>query len=285
MKTSIVVCCYNNLELTQATVESVLKHTTGSWELILVDNHSLDERTHQYIINLKHPNVKYIDAGENLGVNNGYNLGFDNADGDFLVKLDDDTVILNDGWTEHLENTYWVVNKEVGKCSMVATDCNVKHKHEGKEYIINATKFESVTEGTLGFSCVMFPADIYKQFGHFMSAKRGENSLYGGEESWYANLSREKGYVFGYDLGTSVFHQNNEMRDLDFVCWKGFYGVHFGTDKPLDEFKKDRRLLLKAWRKYKDGHPNNNWIQVTAEERINQLENEIYENNGNNSDL
>lgn len=98
-KISVVVLTYNNLDLTRLCIESVLERTDYSQlELIVVDNRSTDD-TPEYLkaLRSKHPEVKIILNKSNLGFAAGNNMGLQVATGDYLVMLNNDTVVTH-GW-------------------------------------------------------------------------------------------------------------------------------------------------------------------------------------------
>lgn len=94
--TSIVILTRNELEYTQKCVESILKHTPEPIELIFVDNGSHDD-TLEYLHSLQLDNAVIIDNHDNLGFGAGCNVGMSVARGDFVLLLNNDTVV-TDGW-------------------------------------------------------------------------------------------------------------------------------------------------------------------------------------------
>lgn len=119
---SIIVLTYNNLDITRQCLESILAKTTvdenfqqnssinlpagdhrpPAYELILVDNASSDE-TPQYLKEFAaaHANVKLILNDINQGFARGNNQGAALAEGEYLVFLNNDTVVTN-GWLSGL---------------------------------------------------------------------------------------------------------------------------------------------------------------------------------------
>ncbi len=263
MKTSVVVVAYNNFELCSETIESVLSKTHGDYELIIVDNHSLDHRTREYIKDLAdhRENVILADPGENIGCHRGFNFGFKIARGDYLVKLDDDTVLRTDGWNDVLIETFEAWNSAAkNKIAFIAPDSNVKHGSEQRSFSIKTTNedgeeekynFNAVVGGTLGFSCVMIPLSTYQEFGPLESRfwqdeEIKKDSLYGGEELYYCQLASKNGYVYGYAMDANVHHLDNEFRDPLYVAWKWALGYRGWTTDDLEKFREDNGTILKV---------------------------------------
>ena len=100
---SIIILTYNNLDYTRQCVESILDHTHEvAYELILVDNASSDD-TPEYLRELAetYENVQILLNQENEGFARGNNLGAGMAQGEYLVFLNNDTLVTR-GWLSGL---------------------------------------------------------------------------------------------------------------------------------------------------------------------------------------
>lgn len=101
---SIVIVCYKGWERLIKCLSS-LNSFTGkniSTEVIVVDNRSDDERI--FSIERQFPNFKFIHNPINGGFSNGCNLGSKNAEGEFILFLNPDTVA-SEASIEELVNT------------------------------------------------------------------------------------------------------------------------------------------------------------------------------------
>lgn len=100
---SIIIVTYNNLKCTQRCIESIFEKTAYfSYEIIIVDNNSTDN-TRRYLLKLhdKHNNIKIILNKENLGFAKANNIGISEASGEYLIILNNDTVVTQ-GWLSGL---------------------------------------------------------------------------------------------------------------------------------------------------------------------------------------
>ena len=100
---SIVIVTFNNLSFTRQCLESVFTRTLHpNFEVIVVDNASSDG-TRDYLEELRdeHPNLRLIFNDENFGFARANNQGLAAASGDYLVLLNNDTVVPR-GWTNGL---------------------------------------------------------------------------------------------------------------------------------------------------------------------------------------
>lgn len=89
---SIVILTCNQCALTERCLVSLSDFLQDEKaEIILVDNHSTDKT--EEMIRDKFPEVKYLRLDKNMGVAAGRNAGLAMAKGDFLMILDNDTVV------------------------------------------------------------------------------------------------------------------------------------------------------------------------------------------------
>ena len=104
---SVIVLCYNNLELTKACLASVERHS--HWprlELVVVDNASSDG-TPEYLRQFaqSRPWVKLVLNEKNLGFAAGNNVGLAAATGEILIMLNNDTEV-TPGWIHGLRRHF-----------------------------------------------------------------------------------------------------------------------------------------------------------------------------------
>lgn len=119
-KISIIIVTYNNLELNQGCINSVLENTAyPNYELIIVDNASSDG-TIGYLKELekrKDPRIKVILNDDNLGFAGGNNKAIGISDGEYIVLLNNDTIVTR-GWLSKWLK-YFVNEKGIGMIGAV----------------------------------------------------------------------------------------------------------------------------------------------------------------------
>jgi GT2 family glycosyltransferase/Flp pilus assembly protein TadD len=99
---SVIILCCNEVEATRRCLESVRRHTRQPYELILIDNGSTDATPQSLAATESWPEplrVLTIRNEQNRGYPAGVNQGLAAARGQFLVLLNNDTVV-TPGWLE-----------------------------------------------------------------------------------------------------------------------------------------------------------------------------------------
>jgi N-acetylglucosaminyl-diphospho-decaprenol L-rhamnosyltransferase len=83
---SVIIVTFNSAGCIAACVESVLAQADVSFEIIVVDNASVDDT----LARLKNFPCRVIPGGENLGFGRGNNLGFASSSGRYIYLLNPD---------------------------------------------------------------------------------------------------------------------------------------------------------------------------------------------------
>jgi N-acetylglucosaminyl-diphospho-decaprenol L-rhamnosyltransferase len=94
MKLSIIIVNYNGKHYFDACLKSIAEHTSFEYEVVVVDNASTDGSA-EYLRST-YPEIKLIESESNLGFAGGNNLGAKYANGEYLLLLNNDTILLND---------------------------------------------------------------------------------------------------------------------------------------------------------------------------------------------
>jgi GT2 family glycosyltransferase len=101
---SIIILNYNGNNYLQACLQSVLNNRYPNFEVILVDNastdNSLKDAKNQFSSDSR---LKFVQTNKNLGFSGGNNVGFTHCKGDYVVFLNNDTLVEED-WLTKLVN-------------------------------------------------------------------------------------------------------------------------------------------------------------------------------------
>lgn len=93
---SIAVLSWNSKEITKACIESIIKNVRIRYELILIENGSIDgsaEMIHQDYPSFRYPQIVTIFNDENRGFAGGNNQAYAIARGKYFLLLNSDTLV------------------------------------------------------------------------------------------------------------------------------------------------------------------------------------------------
>lgn len=175
-RVSVVVLTYNNLSLTRDCLKSLEACRSGvDMEIIVVDNASTDD-TRQFLGDWSavRDHVRVILNAQNAGFAAGNNIGLAAATGDYMVILNNDTVV-TPGWAwrlvNHLRN-----NPEIGLVGPITNNIGNEARVSASyttldEMLVEAERLTRPKRGryfeiqTLAFFCVMLSRSVYEVCG------------------------------------------------------------------------------------------------------------------------
>jgi len=247
-KVSIVVLTCNQLDYTKMCLESIKRNTTKvPYEMIFVDNGSSDG-TAEFLRTQK--DFKSIFNAENRGVAAGWNQGLKQAEGEYLLILNND-VLVTPGW---LENLLKILNENqitgaVGPKSNYVAGTQIE-KNPGYRVIEDLDAFaqkyqcqhagqSSVVEVLFGL-CFLVKREVLNKVGLF-DDRFGLGNF---EDNDYCLRLRLKGYqlriaeeVYLHHFGSKTFTGNK-------IDWR----EQMSKNKILFEKKWDFFQEEKRWR-------------------------------------
>jgi GT2 family glycosyltransferase len=175
-KISILVLTYNNLLINQLCLASIYCNTTyPNFEVIVVDNASIDETPGWLkIFATTHPNLKLFLNTDNCGFSGGNNQAVREATGEYLIFLNNDTVV-TPGWVERLL-THMQGDPKIGLVGPVTNSTgnearipvNYNSPVEMEIFaadLANGMSGRSFDIRMLAFYCVMARKDQYETIG------------------------------------------------------------------------------------------------------------------------
>jgi len=210
---SIIIPVFNNLSLTNQCLESIWEHTDVPYEINVVDNGSSDG-TKDYLHRVEDARgVRVISNHANLGFAKACNQGARAAQGDYLVFLNNDTIV-QPGWLEELAACAGKDPKiAVVGAKLLYPDGTIQHagvvfNHDKLVHHIyklfdpdhpavnKEREFQVVTA-----ACALVKKDLFFKAGGF-----DENYLNGLEDVDLCFKLREQGYKVVYNPRAVAYH-------------------------------------------------------------------------------
>ena len=142
-KVSIISINYNQAQATTEMLDSVVENSYPNLEVIVVDNASPNSGFEALPKKYPLPNFKFVESKINLGFAGGNNFGFQFADGDFILYLNNDA-ILTVGCIEKLVATLQA-NPKLGVVSPIILDTKIKDSDPDIIQFAGTTTVNSIT--------------------------------------------------------------------------------------------------------------------------------------------
>ncbi|QMW05850.1 glycosyltransferase family 2 protein [Spirosoma foliorum] len=215
---SIITINYNQAEITRQFLESAKSLTYPNYEIIVVDNASIQPLT-TYIDSTLYPHLRVIRSEENLGFTGGNNLGIQEAKGDFFFVVNNDTELSPSLLDELLKP--FGENKQIGvTCPKIRffdapqlvqyAGYNPMNRYTGTATAIgfNQTdngQFDEPHSTYFAHGCAMMVSrNVVEKVGRF--AERF--FLYYEELDWSQRI-RDAGFIIYYQPTASILHKES----------------------------------------------------------------------------
>jgi len=104
--TSIVIATYNKVEYLKPCIESIIESTDEFYELIVVNNGSTEQNVLDYLLPLEATGkIRLVNSYDNLGFARGYNRGVQEARGQYICCINNDTLVTQN-WIKKFKDAY-----------------------------------------------------------------------------------------------------------------------------------------------------------------------------------
>lgn len=244
---SVVVVSYNQWHLTQRCLESLSSSSDyDPLEIIVVDNASKDDTPQQLQVWKDQDPLhrQIILNAENLGFGAGVNLGLAAAQGDYLVILNNDTVV-SPGWIRGMRRHFEAddrlgilcpVTNNIGNEAQVCLPYgNLEETFAAARHYTLGKTGEALPLDNVAFFCVMLPRTVYTKLGGL------DERFFPGffEDDDYCQRVRQAGWTAACAEDVFVFHE---------------LSASFGKEEPAHRkaiFDRNKRLYEEKWGAWK----------------------------------
>ncbi len=244
---SVVVVSYNQWHLTQRCLESLEAHSDGvPLQVIVVDNASRDEAPaglRAWAAEAPQRRLAVLNA-ENLGFGGGVNAGMAHATGDYVVVLNNDTIV-SPGWARGMRRHFerhpqlgliCPITNNIGNEAQVALPGQTPEEvfASAKRYALGKTA-DLLPLSCAAFFCVMMPRTVWQQVGIM------DERFFPGyfEDDDYCLRVRELGLQIGCAEDVFVYHELSATFDQE------------GQTRRQAIFERNKKLFEEKWGTWK----------------------------------
>ena len=225
---SIIIVSYNTVDLTIHCIESIYAKTQQvSFEVIVVDNGSKDNTVQRIKDQFK--KVRVIETGKNLGFGKANNIGLKEARGKYILYLNSDTILLNNGVKDFFDYFEIHSHENIGAIGSLLLDKDNKISHSYGHFptYMELCRIQAVTIiiNMIKWLCTLF--HLEKKYVEW-TAKKPDR-----EEAYYGDVD----YITGADL----FMKNNSDAFFDPIYF--MYSEEVDLEKKL-AVKNLRRVII-----------------------------------------
>jgi len=264
--TSIIILTHNQLKHTKLCIESIQRLTPEPHEIIIVDNGSTDGTLEYLKSQIEiHDEMKVIANASNRGFSSGNNQGISIAKGEFILLLNNDTIV-TEGWLGRMLNIFKNFPKTgiVGPMSNYVRGVQCVQKADyndlddmeafASQWTLNNEGKTMASHRVVGF-CLLAKKEVIKRIG-------GLDEIFGSgnyEDDDFCIRAALEGYeiriaqdVFIHHTGSQTFigsgidyrHSMLRNRNLFKEKW-GFLPFQFGgRDEMIPSLPPGKNLLI-----------------------------------------
>lgn len=222
---SIIIPTKDKVELLKACVDSINKCEWGNFELIIINNGSVEDVTFKYFSEIeRNGNVKIVDADIEFNWSKLNNIGASYSDAEFLVFLNNDTVIIDNNWLQTLCSWASLDDVAVVGPTLLYEDNTIQHAgvvvgmggwadhvFKGELPIHKVGPFVSpaINRNVLAVTgaCQVIEKKKFDKIGGF-----DENFIICGSDVEICIRAHEMGYQNLYIADTSLYHLESKSR-------------------------------------------------------------------------
>lgn len=261
-KLSIIILNYNTKELTLKSIKAIWKNYKKELgenllEIIIVDNNSKDKSTAEFSkLKSQIQNFTLLESKENLGFGNGNNLGEAQAKGKYILFLNSDTKVEDDGFNKMVD--FMEKKPDVGILGGRLKNLDGSRQSScGSDYnlwnvfflLLGFERFGFLRESPAGIkkvawvsgACMMVRKEVFEDLGGFEK----ELFMYM-EDVDICFRAKQKGFLTYYYPNINLIHQERGSSNRTFAILNIYKGLlfFFKKHKSLAQYIFVKNLLI-----------------------------------------
>lgn len=254
-KVSIIIPTKDKVELLSRCVYSILEKTSyKNFEIIIVDNGSQQRETFEFYEQIKdRGNIKILSMPIKFNFSKLVNYGIKEADGEYIVLMNNDTEVINEDWLEWFVR-YLNIN-EIGVVGAKLFYPDGKIQHAGVVVGLHGLAdhaFKGCEDGFGYMGRLSLPQEYLAVTAACMGFRKEVFDMVGGfEEELEVNFNDldfclkvySQGYKVLYLPQVQLIHYEHASRGKD------------DTPEKIKRAKKEKEYIQKKWKKFIDYDP------------------------------
>lgn len=223
---SIIIVNWNQRELLKKCLKSLKNKTLHSeYTTIVVDNGSQDNSAK--MVKRKFEKVDIIENDRNLGFSKGNNVGIkyalENYDPNFLLLLNNDTEIIQEGWLKNLVRVGSHENVGIVGCKLLNPNGSVQQDYDDGISEEDFIRLDSSNYGSVMGACFLIKRELFEIIGFLDTGF----SPYLYEESDYCMRCYQSGYDVVYTPRSKIVHYGGASIDPEHNSHSDLEGIDF----------------------------------------------------------
>ena len=257
-KISIVIPFRDKIEILEKCFESIFEKTKcRNFEIILVNNRSIEEKTLEFVSSIsKREGIKIInyDKDFNFSAINNYAVSF--CEGEYVLFLNNDTEIISPNWLDSMVEH--IQRREIGAvgAKLLYSDNSIQHAgviiglgvadHAFNGFPSYKPGYFFQTDVIRNYSsvtaaCMLTKKDLFLKMGGF-----NEKELpVAFNDVDYCLRLREDGYNIVYTPYALLYHHESMSRGDDNEC-----DIKYKYPEKYNRIISERKYMEKKWKKY-----------------------------------
>ena len=245
---SIILPVYNKSEYIQETLESIINQTYSDFELIIIDDGSIDNSVEIINKTLKNTKINYkLYQQENKGVSSARNEGLTLSQGKYIVFVDGDDIIDKNHLKELNKS---IKGKDFAFTQMIITDTNgkiltKKDAYEPLDDIETLTNYQLIKLELKMEIPFRFCQIMYKKSIIFENNIQFDETVSYGEDTEFALKTLLHGKTVGYTNKPTYFYIKNDSSSTHYSFLERFKFISIleGLAKYYHDYKMPKEDL------------------------------------------